>query len=74
VIQKWPRKCKSGLIPKQIIWKSSSGKPVILCDRQSMTPLWSVWVEQGHVLGFSVLGVIRFRKDQPLEVELVARE
>jgi hypothetical protein len=28
--------------------------------------------EAGHVLGFSVLGVSRFRKDHPLEVELVA--
>ena len=26
--------------------------------------------EQGRVLGFSVLGVSRFRKDRPLEVEL----
>jgi hypothetical protein len=30
--------------------------------------------EQGHVLGFSVLGVSQFRKDHPLEVELVAGE
>jgi hypothetical protein len=30
--------------------------------------------EQGHVLGFSVLGVSRFRKDHPLEAELVAEE
>ncbi len=28
--------------------------------------------DQGHVLGFSVLGVSRFRKDRPLEAELVA--
>lgn len=27
---------------------------------------------QGHVLGFSVLGVSRFRKEHPLEAELVA--
>jgi hypothetical protein len=27
---------------------------------------------QGHVLGFSILGVSRFRKDNPLEAELVA--
>jgi hypothetical protein len=27
--------------------------------------------EQGHVLGFSVQGVSRFRKDHPLEAELV---
>ena len=27
---------------------------------------------QGHVLGFSVLGVSRFRKDHPLEAELVS--
>ncbi|MBS0181285.1 MAG: DUF2283 domain-containing protein [Nitrospira sp.] len=27
--------------------------------------------DQGHVLGFSVLGVSRFRKDRPLEAELV---
>lgn len=30
--------------------------------------------EQGHVLGFSVLGVSRFRKGNPLEAELVAGE
>ena len=28
--------------------------------------------EQGHVLGFSVLGVGRFREGHPLEAELVA--
>ena len=28
--------------------------------------------DQGHVLGFSVLGVSRFKKDHPLEAELVA--
>jgi hypothetical protein len=28
--------------------------------------------EQGQVLGFSVLGVSRFKKDRPLEAELVA--
>ena len=28
--------------------------------------------EQGHVLGFSVLGVSRFRKGHPLEAELIA--
>jgi len=28
--------------------------------------------EHGHVLGFSILGVSRFRKDCPLEAELVA--
>jgi len=27
---------------------------------------------QGNVIGFSVLGVSRFRKDQPLEAELSA--
>ncbi len=27
--------------------------------------------EEGHVLGFSVLGVSRFQKDHPLEAELV---
>ena len=26
--------------------------------------------DQGHVLGFSILGVSRFRKDSPLEAEL----
>jgi hypothetical protein len=26
--------------------------------------------EQGHILGFSVLGVSRFRKESPLEAEL----
>lgn len=30
--------------------------------------------EQGHVLGFSVLGVSRFRRDHPLEAELVAKD
>ena len=30
--------------------------------------------EEGRVLGFSVLGVSRFRKDHPLEAELVAGE
>ncbi|MBI4002405.1 MAG: hypothetical protein HY348_11555 [Nitrospira defluvii] len=30
--------------------------------------------EQGHVLGFSLLGVSRFRKGHPLEVKLVAKE
>jgi hypothetical protein len=30
--------------------------------------------ERGHVLGFSVLGVSRFRKDHPLETELVSGE
>ncbi|SPP66626.1 conserved hypothetical protein [Nitrospira lenta] len=29
---------------------------------------------EGHVLGFSVLGVSRFRKDHPLEAELVVGE
>lgn len=28
--------------------------------------------EQGQVIGFSVLGVSRFRKERPLEAELVA--
>ena len=28
--------------------------------------------EQGHVIGFSVLGVSRFRKDLPLEADLSA--
>ncbi len=28
--------------------------------------------DQGHVLGFSVLGVSRFKKDRPLEAELLA--
>jgi hypothetical protein len=27
--------------------------------------------EEGHVLGFSVVGVSRFQKDHPLEVEFV---
>lgn len=27
--------------------------------------------EEGHVLGFSVLGVSRFKKDRPLEAELI---
>ncbi|MDQ3565507.1 MAG: DUF2283 domain-containing protein [Pseudomonadota bacterium] len=27
---------------------------------------------QGNVLGFSILGVSRFRKDKPLEAELTA--
>ena len=26
--------------------------------------------EEGHVLGFSVLGISRFKKDHPLEAEL----
>ena len=30
--------------------------------------------ENGRVLGFSVQGVTRFRKDHPLEAELVAGE
>lgn len=30
--------------------------------------------EQGHVLGFSVLGVSQFRKDHPWDAELVAGE
>ena len=30
--------------------------------------------ERGHVLGFSVQGVSRFRKDQPLDAERVAGE
>jgi hypothetical protein len=30
--------------------------------------------DQGHVLGFTVLGVSRFRKDHPLEADLVAGE
>lgn len=30
--------------------------------------------EQGHVLGFSLLGVSRFRKNHPLEAELIAGE
>jgi uncharacterized protein YuzE len=29
--------------------------------------------DHGHIIGFSVLGVSRFRKDHPLEAELVAR-
>lgn len=28
--------------------------------------------QQGHVIGFSVLGVSRFKKDKPLEADLVA--
>lgn len=28
--------------------------------------------EQGHIVGFSVLGVSRFKKDRPLEAELVS--
>jgi hypothetical protein len=27
---------------------------------------------QGHVIGFSILGVSRFKKDAPLEAELVS--
>ena len=27
---------------------------------------------QGHVIGFSVMGVSKFKKDNPLEAELVA--
>ncbi len=30
--------------------------------------------ERGHIIGFSILGVSRFRKDRPLEAELVARD
>jgi len=30
--------------------------------------------EQGHVLGFSVLAISRFRKDHPLEADLIAGE
>ena len=29
--------------------------------------------ERGCIIGFSILGVSRFRKDRPLEAELVAR-
>ena len=29
--------------------------------------------ERGHIIGFSILGVSRFRKDRPLEAELAAR-
>jgi hypothetical protein len=28
--------------------------------------------EQGHVIGFSILGVSRFRKERPFEAELTA--
>ena len=28
--------------------------------------------EQGHVLGFSIMGVTRFRKEKPLEAQLSA--
>lgn len=28
--------------------------------------------EEGHVVGFSILGVSRFRKEKPLEAELVS--
>jgi hypothetical protein len=28
--------------------------------------------EEGHVIGFSILGVSRFRKERPLEAELIA--
>ena len=28
--------------------------------------------QQGHVIGFSILGVSRFKKDKPLEANLVA--
>lgn len=31
-------------------------------------------MNRGHVLGFSVLGVSQFRKDHPLDAELVAGE
>ena len=27
--------------------------------------------EQGHIIGFSILGVSRFRKERPFEAELV---
>jgi hypothetical protein len=27
---------------------------------------------QGHVIGFSIMGVSRFKKDKPLETDLVA--
>ncbi|GJL66974.1 MAG: hypothetical protein NPIRA05_19450 [Nitrospirales bacterium] len=30
--------------------------------------------EQGHMLGFSIQGVSRYRKDRPLEAELVTGE
>lgn len=30
--------------------------------------------EEGHMSGFSVLGVSRFPKDHPLEAELIAEE
>ncbi len=29
--------------------------------------------ERGRIIGFSILGVSRFRKDRPLEAELAAR-
>jgi len=29
--------------------------------------------QRGRIIGFSILGVSRFRKDRPLEAELVAR-
>jgi Zn ribbon nucleic-acid-binding protein len=28
--------------------------------------------EDGHVVGFSILGVSRFKKDKPLEAELIS--
>lgn len=28
--------------------------------------------EQGHVIGFSIMGVSQFRKEKPLEADLVA--
>jgi uncharacterized protein YuzE len=30
--------------------------------------------ERGHIIGFSILGVSRFRKDRPLEAELAVRD
>jgi hypothetical protein len=30
--------------------------------------------EQGHIIGFSILGVSRFRRERPFEAELAAGE
>ena len=30
--------------------------------------------EQGHIMGFSILGVSRFRRERPFEAELAAGE
>ena len=37
-----------------------------------MTSLMERVDAQGHVIGFSILGVSHFKKDKPLEADLVA--